>query len=86
MSSSRSAANGGIQWVSAEELRAAFSKERIAERANQGTLMRRVLDYDNHLSPRQRGLLDEPYCTRSQMILYTELNGQPVAIAGSVLI
>ena len=67
-------------WVTPEAIREQFNRHQIAERAERGELHRRTLDYDNHLTARQRRLANEPRCTRSQMILYSDLRGQPVAI------
>lgn len=54
--------------VSATELREAFARERILERANVGELWT-IVRKDAHPSPGPAG---EPHCTRSQIIYYYE--------------
>ena len=59
------------------------------ERSNRGELKRKVLDYNTHLSGRQRTKKNRDTrtkirftkCTRSQMILFSTLEGKPVAVA-----
>ena len=68
------------EWVSRERIQELFNLCQYYEKVLRGELHQRVLGYDNHLKSRQRKKLGEPYCTRSQMIVYSDLQGQPVAL------
>lgn len=57
-----------------------FNKCQYYERVVRGELRQRVWGYDNHLSRRQRQKIGEPLCTRSQMMLYYDSDGQPLAL------
>lgn len=68
------------EWVSQERIREIFNHCQYYERVLQGELHQRILGYDNHLKPRQRQKLGEPRCTRSQIMIYYDLQGQPLAL------
>ena len=68
------------EWVSAAIIQGRFNECQYYERTIRGDLKQRVFGYDNHLKPRQRQKIDEPKCTRSQIVLYSDLDGQPVAL------
>ncbi|HLB11495.1 MAG TPA: hypothetical protein VJO15_00905 [Dehalococcoidia bacterium] len=69
------------EWVTEEEIRSRFNQGRFLERLQQGQLATHVFGYDTHLNKRQRQKRQEPKCTRSQMVLYRTLTGEPVALA-----
>ena len=74
-------------------MREIFNQEKIVERAGRRELRRKVLDYNTHLNRRQRQQMNRDErtkisftkCTRSQMVLYTTLEGKPVALAHQYL-
>jgi hypothetical protein len=68
------------EWVSAEIIREQFNRGQFFERAQRGELRQRTFDFDNHLNRRQRERIGEPHCTRSQIVLYSTLDGKPVAL------
>jgi len=67
-------------WVSPDIIRERFNQEQFFEQVQRGDLRQRVLKPDNHLSRRQREKINEPRCTRSQMVLYATKDGKPVAL------
>ena len=78
-----------VEWVSPEIIRQAFNEEQIIQRTDRGELRRRVLDYNTHLNGRQRTKMNRnsrtmvrfTKCTRSQIVLYSTLDGKPLALA-----
>lgn len=70
-----------VLWVGQDDLRQVFNTLDIAGRAARGELKHHVQGYNNHLGPKQRAHVHEPRCTRSQMVLFTTLDNQPVALA-----
>ncbi|MDO8691242.1 MAG: hypothetical protein Q7R39_14745, partial [Dehalococcoidia bacterium] len=58
-----------------------FNEGQFVERASRGELGTSTLTYDTHLTYRQRVKIGEPYCTRSRMVLFSTLDGRPVALA-----
>ena len=78
-----------VEWVSAEIIRQAFNESQILQRTGRGELRRRVVDYNTHLNARQRTKMNRDHrtvvrfikCTRSQMVLYSTLEGKPIALA-----
>ncbi len=68
------------EWVSRESIHELFNQCQYYERTISGDLKKKVFRYDNHLNSRQRSKCEEPYCTRSQMVLYSTLDGKPVAL------
>ncbi len=68
------------EWVSQERIQDIFSHCQYYERVLNGELHQRIWGYDNHLKPRQRQKLGEPQCTRSQIVIYYDLQGQPLAL------
>ena len=68
------------EWVSEESIQELFNQCQYYERIICGELKKKVLRYDNHLKPHQRKKCSEPHCTRSQMVLYSNLEGVPVAL------
>lgn len=71
-----------LEYVSESIIRDAFNKGRFFERAKSGELRHRIMDYNTHLSSRQRRKLGEPKeprCTRSQMVAYYDQAGKMVA-------
>lgn len=81
--------SAGVLRVSATDLRRLFNGEHILSRTRARQLVRRVLDYDNHLTRRQvtkmnrdpRTRVRFTRCTRSQMVLFSTPSGAAVAIA-----
>src|SRR3972149_12421 len=68
------------EWVSQERIRNIFNDCQYYERVLKGELRQRILGSDSHLKPRQRQKLKEPFCTRSQIVVYYDQQGQPVAL------
>ena len=68
------------EWVSQDRIQDIFNECQYFERMVRGDLKHRILGYNNHLTRRQRQKLGEPKCTRSQMVLYSTLEGQPIAL------
>jgi len=50
------------------------------ERLARGELHSRVFGYDTHLNLRQRQRMQEPVCTRSQLVVYVTPEGESVAL------
>ena len=78
--SSQGIDEGQVEYVTPDIIRAEFNRYKLFERVNSGELKRRVFTYDTHLNRRQRQKAGEPKCTRSQMVLYSTLDGEPVAL------
>ena len=70
-----------VEWVEPDVIRAHFNSERIDEKCNEGLLTLEVLDYNTHLNRRQRARVQEPKCTRSQIVAYKTVDGDYVALA-----
>lgn len=68
------------EWVSQESIQEIFNNCQYYEKAVSGRLRKRILGYDNHLKRRQRQKLGEPLCTRSQIVVYYNSEGYPVAL------
>jgi hypothetical protein len=68
------------EWVSRERILEIFNQCQYYEKVLRGELRQRIWGYDNHLKRRQRQRLDEPRCTRSQIVIYYDLQGQPLAL------
>jgi len=68
------------EWVTEDKIQQIFNESQFYEQARAGKLKQKVQGYDNHLSRKQRRKAGEPYCTRSQMVLYSTLEGQPIAL------
>jgi len=68
------------EWVSENIIQETFNKCQLYERVLRGELHQRIFNYDNHLKRRQREKIREPRCTRSQILLYSTLDGKPVAL------
>jgi len=68
------------QWVTSKIIQDKFNECQYYEKVRKGELHQRLLGYDNHLGQKQRQRAQEPKCTRSQMILYSTVHGQPIAI------
>ena len=68
------------EWVTEDIIQEAFNKCQLHERVLHGELRQRIFNYDNHLKRRQRKKIGEPLCTRSQVLLYSTLDGTPVAV------
>lgn len=74
------------EWVSADIIREIFNERQVFEQANRSELKRHVWNYDTHLTRRQRQLLrqrynvNEPRCTRSQIVLYLTSDNEPLAL------
>ena len=68
------------KWVTKSSIQGIFNECQYYERALRGELKIKLFRYDNHLNQRQRKKCHEPYCTRSQMVLYSTLEGKPVAL------
>ena len=68
-------------WVSQRDIRQVFNALDIVGRAARGELKHRLQGYDDHLGSRQRATVHEPRCTRSQMVLFTTPDDQPLALA-----
>lgn len=67
-------------WVSKDIICQEFNQSQIYERVKRRELRKQVWGYDNHLKRHQREKVQEPRCTRSQMVLYSTLNGEPLAL------
>jgi hypothetical protein len=65
------------QRVGARELRRRFNEGHFVERAAAGELVE-TIQSENHPSP---PLANEPFCTKSQLVVYKEPNGRKVAWA-----
>ncbi len=78
-----------VAWVSEETIRQAFNEGRFLERVERGELTIRLMYYDTHLSKRQREKKNGDdstrirftKCTRSQMVLFLDADGKPIAKA-----
>ena len=68
------------EWVSKERIQELFNQCQYYELALRGELRQRVFRYDNHLKPKQRQKLGEPRCTRSQIVVYYNSEGHPIAL------
>lgn len=68
------------EWVPGYRIQEMFNNCQYYERVIRGELRQRILGYDNHLKRRQREKIREPRCTKSQIVLYSTLEGQPVAL------
>ncbi|MBA7708116.1 hypothetical protein ES703_117004 [subsurface metagenome] len=68
------------EWVSRERIRHIFNSCQYYERVLQGELRQRIWGDDNHLKRRQRQKLNEPRCTRSQIVIYYDPQDQPLAL------
>lgn len=68
------------EWVSQERIQEIFNHCQYYERVLRGELHQRIWGYDNHLKRRQLQKLSEPRCTRSQMVIYYDPQGQPLAL------
>ena len=73
------------EWVTPEIIQELFNQSQFYERLQRGELHKKVWGYDNHLNRRQRQRIHEPLCTRSQIVIYYELTGQPVALVHQYL-
>ena len=69
-----------IEWVTSEIIHDKFNTSQYYERLLRKELIARVVGYNNHLNKQQRKKAEEPKCTRSQMVLYSTLEGEPVAL------
>lgn len=69
-----------IEWVTQDMIQDIFNKCQYYEKVKKGELEHRIIGYNNHLSSRQRKKISEPWCTRSQMVLYSTLEGKPVVL------
>lgn len=67
-------------WVTPYKIQQLFNKGQYFERLLRGELRQQIFGYNNHLTRRQREKINEPKCTRSQMVLYFSLEGQPLAL------
>lgn len=70
-----------VLWVSQNDIRQVFNALDIVGRAARGELKHQVQGYNNHLGTKRRAYIHEPRCTRSQMVLFTTLDNQPLALA-----
>jgi hypothetical protein len=70
-----------IRLVTARELRAMFNDDRYWQRAKAGEL-REVIVRDGHPSAPKA---NEPFCTRSQTIIYRDRAGQRVVVVHQYL-
>ena len=68
------------EWVSQERIQQIFNHCQYYEQVLRGELSQRIWGYDNHLNRRQLQKLKERLCTRSQMVIYYDLQGQPLAL------
>ncbi|MFC2069746.1 hypothetical protein ACFLTB_01025 [Chloroflexota bacterium] len=68
------------EWVSKERIQELFNECQCYELLLIGQLHQKTLGYDNHLKKKQRQKLHEPLCTRSQIVVYYNPDGQPVAL------
>ena len=68
------------EWVSKESIQELFNECQYFERVLAGELKQRIFRFDNHLKLKQRRKLNEPKCTRSQIVVYYDSDGQPVAL------
>ncbi len=70
-----------VRLVTAKELRAAFNDGRYWQRAQTGDL-REVIIRDGHPSAPKA---NEPFCTRSQTIIYIDSDGGRIAVVHQYL-
>ena len=68
------------EWVTEDIIRTKFNDSQMDDKVKSGEFQRRLFGDDNHLTAYQRRKIKEPKCTRSQMVLYSNLEGQPVAL------
>lgn len=68
------------QWVTPDIICQEFNQRQFYEKAQRGELVQHVFHYNTHLKRSQRKELGEPHCTRSQMVIYYDSNGEPVAL------
>jgi len=73
------------EWVTPDRIQEIFNQCQYYERVIRGELNKRIWGYDNHLKRRQRQILGEPLCTRSQIVLYYGLSGEPLALVHQYL-
>lgn len=70
-----------IEWVSPDIIREIFNREQFYNQTLDGRLIARVMK-DKHPETPPGG---EPYCTRSQIIYYYDLNQRAVAVVHQYL-
>jgi hypothetical protein len=68
------------EWVTQERIQDLFNSCQYYEKVVRGELNKRIWGYDNHLKPKQRQKLGEPKCTRSQIVVYRDSQGQILAL------
>jgi len=68
------------EWVTSDRIQEMFNQCQYYDKVVRGELHKRIWGYDNHLKRRQRKMLGEPVCTRSQIVLYYDSDGKPLAI------
>ena len=78
-----------VDWVPVEIIQRAFNEGRFLERVAEGELTVRIMDYDTHLSKKQRKKMNHDArttatvtkCTRSQMLLFRDKSNMSIALA-----
>ena len=69
------------EWVTPKTIRQAFNSCQLLERVKSGEFYQTVFS-ERHPDPSPKG---EPFCTRSQMLIYWTQNGQPLALVHQYL-
>ena len=71
-----------VRWVTPNEIKLAFNKGKFWERAKSGVLKVSLFRPERHADPLRT---HQPYCTRSQMLIYSTQAGAPVALVHQYL-
>jgi len=71
-----------VRWVTEAEIQRAFNKGEFWEQAKSGVLKVGLFHPERHANPVRTG---QPYCTRSQMLVYSTQDGTPIALVHQYL-